>query len=104
MQLEKDVRWRSKAYTKWVAQSMPCTNCGIEDDTIVAHHLKGRYFPWGGGGTSMKANDWLVMALCYKCHDAVHNGDASILDYQAELIWKTLDKAFKQGVLVYVGE
>lgn len=52
----------------------------------------------------MKANDWLVMALCYKCHDAVHNGDVNILDYQAELIWKTLDKAFKQGVLVYAGE
>jgi 5-methylcytosine-specific restriction endonuclease McrA len=99
--IEKDKRWVNKKYTNWVA-TLPCTNCGIDDGTVVAHHLKGRFFPWGGGGTGMKANDWLVMALCYKCHDAVHNGDANILDYQAELIWKTQREAFKQGVLDYV--
>jgi len=99
--IEKDKRWVNKKYTNWVA-TLPCTNCGIDDGTVVAHHLKGRFFPWGGGGTGMKANDWLVMALCYKCHDAVHNGDANILDYQVELIWKTQREAFKQGVLDYV--
>ena len=42
MQLAKDVRWRSKKYTDWVA-TLPCTNCGADDGTVVAHHLKHRY-------------------------------------------------------------
>jgi hypothetical protein len=54
MQLEKDVRWESKKYTNWVAHNLPCTNCGKRDETIVAHHLKHRFFPWGGGGTGRK--------------------------------------------------
>ena len=62
--LEKDKRWVNKKYTNWVA-TLPCTNCGIDDGTVVAHHLKHRFFPWGGGGTGMKAHDWLTMALCY---------------------------------------
>jgi len=101
--LEKDVRWKCKDYTNWVA-TLPCANCGLDDDTTVAHHLKHRYAPWGGGGMGLKAHDWLVMTLCFTCHNRAHSGDADILDFQAELIWKTLDKAFKQGVLIYDGK
>ena len=87
MQLAKDVRWKSKQYTDWVA-TLPCTNCSADDGTVVAHHLKHRFFPWGGGGTGLKA----------------HNGDPDILDFQMLLIWKTQDKAFKEGKLQYVSE
>lgn len=48
----------------------------------------------------MKADDWLVMPLCYTCHDKAHSGDANILNFQAELIFKTLTKAFKEGILI----
>lgn len=98
--IPKNKRWRSKKYTDWVAQNIPCVNCGLDDETIVSHHLKHRYFPFSGGGTGMKADDWLVMPLCYTCHDKAHSGDANILNFQAELIFKTLTKAFKEGILI----
>ena len=101
--IEKDRRWVNKKYTNWVA-TLPCTNCGLDDGTVVAHHLKHRFFPWGGGGTGMKAHDWLTMALCYTCHTKAHSGDSDILDFQMLLIWKTQREAFKQGVLDYVGK
>jgi 5-methylcytosine-specific restriction endonuclease McrA len=101
--IEKDKRWINKKYTNWVA-TLPCTNCGTDDGTVVAHHLKHRFFPWGGGGIGMKAHDWLTMALCYTCHAKAHNGDSDILDFQMLLIWKTQREAFKQGVLDYVNK
>jgi len=98
MSLDKHKRWSSKKYTNWVA-TLPCSNCGLEDGTIVAHHLKGRYAPYSGGA-GIKASDWLTMPLCYKCHTKVHNGDKDILDFQLfPLILSTLDKAFREGIL-----
>jgi hypothetical protein len=41
---------------------------------------------------------------CHTCHDRAHNGDADILDFQYNLIWKTQNKAFREGVLDYVGD
>ena len=99
--IEKDIRWKVKKYTDWVA-TIPCTYCGIDDDPVVAHHLKHRWTPWGGGGMGQKAHDWLTMALCYTCHTKAHSGDSDILDFQMLLIWKTQREAFKQGVLEYV--
>jgi len=98
--IEKGKRWVNKDYTNWVA-TLPCVACELEDDTIVAHHLKHRHSPWGGGGMGMKANDWLTMPLCYTCHDKAHNGDADILDWQVDFIFKTLDKAFRHGIMEY---
>ena len=98
MDLSKKKRWSSKKYTNWVA-TLPCSNCGLEDGTIVAHHLKGRYAPYSGGA-GIKASDWLTMPLCYGCHTKVHNGDRGVLDFQVyPLILSTLDKAFREGIL-----
>ena len=98
--LEKKKRWVSKEYTNWVA-TLPCIACGLEDDTIVAHHLKHRHAPHSGGGVGLKANDFLTMPLCYMCHTKAHSGDADVLDWQADFIFKTLDKAFRHGILEY---
>ena len=98
--IKKKKRWANKNYTRWVA-TLPCVNCGLDNDTIVPHHLKHRYAPWGGGGTGLKANDFLVMPLCFECHASAHNGDADILDWQAQFIFKTLDAAFRVGILDY---
>ena len=98
--IEKNKRWIETDYTRWVA-TLPCISCGIQDETIVAHHLKHRYAPYSGGGMGLKADDWLTMPLCYSCHDRAHNGDSDVLDFQAEFIFKTLTAAFKYGILVY---
>ena len=96
--LPKSKRWECREYLNWVA-TLPCVNCGLDDDTIVAHHLKHRYAPHGGGGVGLKANDFLTMPLCFNCHDKAHNGDRDVLDWQADFIFKTLDKAFRAGIL-----
>ena len=101
--IEKTKRWVEKKYTRWVA-TLPCANCGLDDETTVAHHLKHRHAPHGGGGIGMKANDFLTMPLCFSCHDRAHNGDADVLDWQADHIFKTLTTAFNSGIIGYVGE
>ena len=98
--LEKKKRWANKNYTNWVA-SLPCVNCGMDDDTVVAHHLKHRYAPYSGVGVALKANDFFTMPLCFTCHDKAHNGEDDILDWQAQFIFKTLDAAFRIGILDY---
>ena len=98
--LEKNKRWVNTDYRRWVA-THSCANCGIHDETIVAHHLKHRHAPYGGAGMSMKAEDWLTMPLCYSCHDRAHNGDGEVLDFQHMHVFKTLTPAFRNGILVY---
>ena len=98
MTIPKNKRWVNKDYTNWVA-TLPCASCGLDDDTTVAHHLKHRHAPHGGGGMGMKANDFFTMPLCFKCHTSAHNGDGSILDFQADHIFKTLTIAFQSGIL-----
>ena len=99
---QKSKRWVSKPYTRWVA-SLPCSNCGLHDETIVGHHLKHRCSPYGGAGMGLKAEDWLTMPLCYSCHDRAHNGDGEVLDWQHLHIFKTLTPAFRSGILDYKG-
>ena len=98
MMIPKNKRWVNKDYTNWVA-TLPCSNCGLHDETIVAHHMKHRFSPYGGAGMSMKADDWLTMPLCYSCHDRAHNGDGEVLDFQHMHVFKTLTPAFQSGIL-----
>jgi hypothetical protein len=96
--IEKNKRWVNKGYTNWVA-TLPCANCGLDGETTVAHHLKHRHSPHGGGGMGMKAHDFFTMPLCFECHASAHNGDSSVLDFQADFIFKTLTKAFQSDIL-----
>jgi hypothetical protein len=98
MMIPKNKRWVNKDYTNWVA-TLPCANCGLDDETTVAHHLKHRHAPHGGGGMGMKANDFFTMPLCFECHASAHSGDGSVLDFQADFIFKTLTTAFSRGIL-----
>ena len=93
--IEKDIRWKQKKYTDWVA-TLPCSSCGAEDGTVVAHHLKTKLLPnyIRGGGMAVKVDDWLTMPLCYTCHVEVHEGD--IDSEQLVYIFSTLKEAFKQ--------
>ena len=96
--IEKNKRWVNKGYTNWVA-TLPCANCGLDGETTVAHHLKHRHSPHGGGGMGMKAHDFFTMPLCCECHALAHNGDGNVLDFQADFIFKTLTKAFQSDIL-----
>jgi len=98
MSFEKYKRWVEKKYTNWVA-TLPCSNCGLDDETTVAHHLKHRHAPHG-----LMRHDYFTMPLCFTCHDKAHNGDADILDWQADYLFKTWTKAFNSDILGYMGE
>ena len=37
----KTKRYRSKGYSDWVGKNLICCECGIKDETIVAHHVRG---------------------------------------------------------------
>tara|TARA_R100000781_G_scaffold2273_2_gene3693 strand:- start:2324 stop:2626 length:303 start_codon:yes stop_codon:yes gene_type:complete len=95
--IEKDKRVQHKGYLNWVA-SLACINCGIKDETIVAHHLKGCYAPLSGG-MGRKANDYFTMPLCFKCHDKLHKGDEDLRETQPYRIMQTLDRAFKEKII-----
>ena len=95
--IPKNKRWENKRYTRWVA-THECAACGMHDDTISPHHLRHIYAQLSGA-TSYKASDWLTMPLCYSCHDKAHTGEKSVVDWQAQLIFMTLDKAFRDGII-----
>jgi hypothetical protein len=95
--LPKNKRWLSKDYLKFVSE-LPCVACHLKNDTIVAHHLKGRGAPLSGGA-GRKANDLFTMPLCYECHASMHNGDTDLLNNQFFFILLTVDKALKAGVI-----
>lgn len=93
----KHIRWENKTYLNYVRQ-LPCANCNIEDETIVPHHLKGRFSPLSGGA-GVKASDIFTMPLCYDCHRRLHEGDRDVLDWQHLFILQTLDKATQDGII-----
>ena len=97
MSLDKHPRIESRKYLDWVA-TLPCADCKIDDGTVVAHHLKGRFSPLSGGA-GVKASDIFAMPLCYECHAKAHSGDKESLDWQHLFIMQTLDMATKHGIL-----
>ena len=49
----------------------PCQHCGIQDSTIVAAHSNQMR---DGKGRGLKANDYRIAALCFKCHYEIDQG------------------------------
>ena len=105
-QLGKTKRWRSKEYTNWVGQNLTCAECGIKDDTVVAHHLRGAETGLCGG-MGLKADDFLVEPLCYVCHTHLHVGNDEKADvmrrFQLRKMAETLQLSFRNGILGYTG-
>lgn len=50
---------------------LPCQICGIEDGTIVAAHSNQLR---DGKGRGIKASDYRVASLCYRCHSELDQG------------------------------
>ena len=65
------MNYRNKKLLEIVRES-PCQCCGKKDGTIVAAHSNQQR---DGKGTSIKAHDYRIAALCYRCH---HELDAGI--------------------------
>lgn len=62
--------YRSDKLLKSV-RDCPCQNCGAMDGTIVAAHSNQMR---DGKGRGLKANDYRIAALCYKCHTELDQG------------------------------
>ena len=50
----------------------PCMHCGVSDGTVVAAHSNQLR---DGKGRSIKAHDYRIAALCYKCHHELDQGN-----------------------------
>ena len=62
--------YRSDKLLKAVREC-PCQSCGAMDDTIVAAHSNQMR---DGKGRGLKADDYRIAALCYKCHAELDQG------------------------------
>ena len=49
----------------------PCMMCGIQDGTVVAAHSNQLR---DGKGRSIKAHDYRIAALCFRCHGEIDQG------------------------------
>jgi hypothetical protein len=75
--------YRNKKLLEVVRES-PCQHCGAKDGTVVAAHsnqLKD------GKGRSIKAHDYRVAALCFKCHHDLDQG-ASMAKFERIVMWE----------------
>jgi len=78
-------------------RELPCQHCGAEDGTIVAAHSNQLR---DGKGRGIKAHDYRVAALCFRCHADIDQG--SILSKTERMeIWeeahrKTIGQLFEK--------
>ena len=49
----------------------PCQHCGAKDGTVVAAHSNQMR---DGKGRGLKAHDYRIAALCFKCHYEIDQG------------------------------
>jgi hypothetical protein len=54
-----------------VVRDSPCQLCGAQDGTVVAAHSNQLR---DGKGRSIKAHDYRIAALCYRCHAELDQG------------------------------
>lgn len=53
------------------ARNLPCQICDVMDGTIVAAHSNQLR---DGKGKGIKAHDYRIAALCFKCHSMIDQG------------------------------
>lgn len=56
-----------------IVRNSPCQRCGCEDGTVVAAHSNQLR---DGKGKGIKAHDYRIAALCYKCHMEIDQGNS----------------------------
>lgn len=81
-------------------RELPCQWCGAEDGTVVAAHSNQLAH---GKGRGLKASDWRVASLCFKCHSDLDQGKHLTREQRAEMFdqanLSTLGEMFERGWL-----
>ena len=54
-----------------IVRNSPCQNCGSQNGTVCAAHSNQLR---DGKGRSLKAHDFRVAALCFRCHSNLDQG------------------------------
>jgi hypothetical protein len=83
-----------------IVRTFPCQHCFIQNETIVAAHSNQLR---DGKGKGIKAHDYRIAALCYKCHMELDQGTKLSKQERADM-WeeshrKTIGKLIEQGYL-----
>ena len=81
-------------------RELPCQHCGISDGTVVAAHSNQLR---DGKGRGLKAHDYRVASLCYRCHMELDQGKDLSKQERTEL-WeeahrKTIGQLFERGLI-----
>jgi hypothetical protein len=91
--------YRSKKLLEVVRQS-PCQCCGAEDGTVVAAHSNQLR---DGKGRGIKASDFRIAALCFRCHSELDQGSKMTkqerVDMWEEAHRRTISWLFESGHL-----
>ena len=77
------MNYRNTKLTEAVRQ-LPCQQCGIQDGTVVAAHSNQLR---DGKGKGIKAHDFRIAALCYRCHADLDQGSQMSKDERRE-VWE----------------
>jgi hypothetical protein len=91
--------YRNKKLTD-AARLLPCQHCGISDGTVVAAHSNQLR---DGKGRGLKAHDYRIASLCYKCHMELDQG-AKMSKQERVDMWedahrKTIGLFFEQEII-----
>lgn len=81
-------------------RELACQHCGARDGTVVAAHSNQLR---DGKGRGIKAHDYRVAALCYRCHMELDQG-ASMSKAERVEMWeeahrKTIGQLFEQELV-----
>ena len=83
-----------------IVRNFPCQHCGTIDGTVVAAHSNQLR---DGKGRGIKASDYRVASMCYKCHAELDQGKnlskAERVDMWEEAHRKTIALLFESGFL-----
>jgi hypothetical protein len=89
--------YRNKKLLEAVREA-PCMNCGAQDGTVVAAHSNQLR---DGKGRGIKAHDYRIAALCYRCHSDLDQGSRMTkeerLNFWEEAHRKTVGWLFESG-------
>jgi len=91
------MNWRSEKLLA-AARDLPCQRCGASDGTVVAAHSNQLR---DGKGRSIKAHDYRIAALCYRCHMEIDQGSKMSREERVEA-WESAHRR-TIGALVEAG-
>ena len=82
------------------ARELPCQHCGISDGTVVAAHSNQMR---DGKGRGLKADDYRIASLCFRCHSDLDQGAKMSRQERLEM-WeeahrKTIGLMFEQEII-----